>query len=118
MHQCAALTKMLAQRRRVRARSGIMVLAWNTWVWGDWREAAEVGWDLIVGDPCTGVRSLDFVFLKGQPLEVTLQDMVLFINKHLRLFEGCVQGEGKPQTELHQLGKCVQKIHLKHYFFN
>ena len=62
-----------------------MVPIWNTWVWGHWREAAQVGWDLIVGDPRTGVRGLDFVFLKGQPLEVTLQDTVLFINKPLRL---------------------------------
>ena len=68
-----------------RSRVGVTIPAWNTWVWGDWREAAQVGWDLVVGDPCPGVRSLDFVFFQGQPLEVALQDMVLFINKHLRL---------------------------------
>lgn len=67
------------------AGSGVTIPAWNTWVWGDWREAAQVGWDPVVGDPRPGVRSLDFVFLQGQPLEVALQDMVLFINKHLRL---------------------------------
>ena len=39
-----------------------MVPAWNTWVWGYWREAAQVGWDLTVGDPRTGVRGLDFIF--------------------------------------------------------